>query len=97
MSVSAVSNGSSMVMHSSKMMEDAAREIQQASLPVDSSTVAKPIDPTQQPAPTAPKKQYANHIDALNSLNQASHYSRIGTNLIQREQDMLGTMLDVRV
>ncbi len=96
MSVSAVSNGSSMVMHSSKMMEDAAREIQQASLPVE-STVGKPIDPTQQPAPPAPKKQYANHIDALNSLNQASHYSRIGTNLIQRDQDMLGTMLDVRV
>lgn len=96
MSVSAVSNGSSMVMHSSKMMEDAAREIQQASLPVQ-STVGKPIDPTLQPAPPAPKKQYANHIDALNSLNQASHYSRIGTNLIQREQDMLGTMLDVRV
>ncbi|MBJ6974705.1 hypothetical protein [Vibrio cholerae] len=96
MSVSAVSNGSSMVMHSSKMMEDAAREIQQASLPVE-STVGKPIAPTLQPAPPAPKKQYANHIDALNSLNQASHYSRIGTNLIQREQDMLGTMLDVRV
>ncbi|AKB04772.1 hypothetical protein E8A66_07915 [Vibrio cholerae] len=96
MSVSAVSNGSSMVMHSSKMMEDAAREIQQASLPVE-STVGKPIDPTLQPAPPAPKKQYANHIDALNSLNQASHYSRIGTNLIQRDQDMLGTMLDVRV
>ncbi|ELJ8443210.1 hypothetical protein FXE80_09805 [Vibrio cholerae] len=96
MSVSAVSNGSSMVMHSSKMMEDAAREIQQASLPVE-STVGKPIDPTLQPAPPAPKKQYANHIDALNSLNQTSHYSRIGTNLIQRDQDMLGTMLDVRV
>ncbi len=96
MSVSAVSNGSSMVMHSSKMMEDAAREIQQASLPVE-STVGKPIDPTLQPAPPAPKKQYANHIDALNTLNQASHYSRIGTNLIQRDQDMLGTMLDVRV
>ncbi|EOW9420559.1 hypothetical protein ACOCGP_001717 [Vibrio cholerae] len=96
MSVSAVSNGSSMVMHSSKMMEDAAREIQQASLSVE-STVGKPIDPTLQPAPPAPKKQYANHIDALNSLNQASHYSRIGTNLIQRDQDMLGTMLDVRV
>ncbi|EJL6343286.1 TPA: hypothetical protein ACVU1I_001593 [Vibrio cholerae] len=96
MSVSAVSNGSSMVMHSSKMMEDAAREIQQASLPVE-STIGKPIDPTLQPAPPAPKKQYANHIDALNSLSQASHYSRIGTNLIQRDQDMLGTMLDVRV
>ncbi|WP_404273069.1 hypothetical protein [Vibrio cholerae] len=96
MSVSAVSNGSSMVMHSSKMMEDAAREIQQASLPVE-STIGKPIDPTLQSAPPAPKKQYANHIDALNSLNQASHYSRIGTNLIQRDQDMLGTMLDVRV
>ncbi|WP_337910149.1 hypothetical protein [Vibrio cholerae] len=96
MSVSAVSNGSSMVMHSSKMMEDAAREIQQASLPVE-STIGKPIDPTLQPAPPAPKKQYANHIDALNSLNQASHYSRIGTNLIQRDQDMLGTMLDMRV
>ncbi|CSB85470.1 Uncharacterised protein [Vibrio cholerae] len=96
MSVSAVSNGSSMVMHSSKMMEDAARETQQASLPVE-STIGKPIDPTLQPAPSAPKKQYANHIDALNSLNQASHYSRIGTNLIQRDQDMLGTMLDVRV
>ncbi|EJL6527893.1 hypothetical protein ACT7TZ_002651 [Vibrio cholerae] len=96
MSVSAVSNGSSMVMHSSKMMEDDAREIQQASLPVE-STIGKPIDPTLQPAPPAPKKQYANHIDALNSLNQASHYSRIGTNLIQRDQDMLGTMLDVRV
>ncbi|EHS7464356.1 hypothetical protein IG511_03845 [Vibrio cholerae] len=96
MSVSAVSNGSSMVMHSSKMMEDAAREIQQASLPVE-STVGKPIDPTLQPAPPALKKQYADHIDALNALNQASHYSRIGTNIIQRDQDMLGTMLDVRV
>lgn len=54
MSVSAVSNGSSMFMHSSKMMEDAAREIQQASLPVE-STIGKPIDPTLQPAPPAPK------------------------------------------
>lgn len=96
MSVSAVPNGSSMLMQSSKMMEDAARDIQQSSLPAESSN-NKNVDPSLQPAPPALKKQYADHIDALNALNQASHYSRIGTNIIQRDQDMLGTMLDVRV
>ncbi|MGL4827723.1 MAG: hypothetical protein ACRCXG_00330 [Vibrio sp.] len=96
MPVSAVPNSTSMLMQSSKMMEDAARDIQQSSLPVEISS-EKRVDPTLQPDPPAVKKQYANHIDALNSLNQASHYSRIGTNLIQRDQDMLGTMLDVRV
>ncbi|CAM3893374.1 hypothetical protein [Vibrio aerogenes] len=36
-------------------------------------------------------------INAIYQLNQANQYAKIGTNMIQRDQDMIGTLLDVRV
>lgn len=36
-------------------------------------------------------------INAIHELNQSNQYARIGTNMIQRDQDMIGSLLDVRV
>jgi hypothetical protein len=38
-----------------------------------------------------------NQIDPLIDLQRANQYSKVGTNIIQREQDMIGTLLDTSV
>lgn len=96
MTISTVSNGSSMLMQSSKMMDEAARDIQNASLPL-APTLSQNVELKSTVTSPAIKQPDIDTLAAINNLNQASHYSRIGTNLIQRDQEMLGTMLDLRV
>ncbi|MDC0609446.1 hypothetical protein OAP63_01815 [Vibrio sp.] len=40
---------------------------------------------------------YQNNTDPLLDLNQAVQYNRVGTNIVQKNQEMIGSLLDVRV
>lgn len=40
--------------------------------------------------------QRQDEISALTQLNQAENYGRVGANVIQRSNDMVGTILDVK-
>lgn len=97
MSVSAVSSGYPIIQQSSKMAGKAAHEIQQAQ--IHSSRAQK--DPALQlnaldNKPTPPSKK-PDAVNALINLNQAQQYNRVGASVIQREQEMIGSLLDVRV
>ncbi len=100
MSISPVSNSYPILQQSSKMAEEAASEINQIqqfdSLKIDGLEFNK-VDLDKEPdkvSQTSPPSSYA---DPLIKLNQSQQYNRIGTNMLQRDQDMIGTMLDLHV
>ncbi|MCK6263876.1 hypothetical protein KP803_11410 [Vibrio sp. ZSDE26] len=117
MSVSNIQSGYHIIEQSSRMTEDAAREIQQQSLPPPSFEAE--IDPNETKiSPSGINSAYsaadselafnkvkfdANEesvpplIDPLIELSQAHQYNKIGTNMLQRDQDMIGTLLDIHI
>lgn len=94
MPVSAVQPGYSIIQQSSKMAEGAAREIQQnrAYHPAELSDNAMAFNKVE-----FDKPRHADHIEPIIKLNQAQQYGRIGTNVLQRDQDMIGSLLDTSV
>ncbi|MFM2586880.1 hypothetical protein [Vibrio sp. TBV020] len=93
MAVSSVQSGYQIIDMSSKMAEEAALEIQQSqralSMPKDDSYEFNKVKFNSEPLPS--------QIDAINKLNSSERYSRVGTNVLQRDQDMIGTLLDIHV
>ncbi|MGC9402180.1 hypothetical protein [Vibrio genomosp. F10] len=105
MSISSIQSGYPIIEQSSKMAEEAAQEIQ--ALPIQSS-LATPTEPTSpidkdglkfnEVNFDAPKHEYvASYTEPLIKLNQATQYSKIGTNMLQRDQEMIGTLLDIHI
>ncbi|NOJ22049.1 hypothetical protein [Vibrio coralliilyticus] len=92
MSVSSVQPGYQLIEQSSKMADEAAREINQVHKPnpirKDESYEFNKVE-FKQPEPS--------DIEPMIKLTQAEQYSRIGTNMLQRDQEMIGTLLDVHV
>ncbi|EGA67030.1 hypothetical protein L1D54_10460 [Vibrio brasiliensis] len=92
MPVSSVQSGYQIIDMSSKMAEDAALEIQQnqqlQSISKDDSYEFNKVE-FKAPAPS--------DIEPLTRLTSAEQYSRIGTNVLQRDQEMIGTLLDIHV
>ncbi|AXN32987.1 hypothetical protein [Vibrio coralliilyticus] len=92
MSVSSVQPGYQLIEQSSKMADEAAREISQVHKPnpiqKDESYEFNKVE-FKQPEPS--------DIEPMIKLTQAEQYSRIGTNMLQRDQEMIGTLLDVHV
>ncbi|PXA73010.1 hypothetical protein [Vibrio sp. 11986-1-5] len=94
MSVSAVSSGYPILQQSSKMAGEAAHEIQQAQI----HTSRASQDPAlQRNSLDTPPSKKPDTVNALINLNQAQQYNRVGASVIQREQEMIGSLLDVRV
>lgn len=91
MPVSSVQPGYSIIQQATNMADDAARDIQRNQAHSTESDLA--FNKVEQAKP----KPVPDNVDALIDLNQAKQYSRIGTNVIQREQDMIGSLLDIRV
>ncbi|WP_159652764.1 hypothetical protein [Vibrio atypicus] len=95
MSVSAVQSGYQVIEQSSKMAEEAALEISQASsLPPVEKDKTLEFNKVEFKAPELPEPS---HIESLTKLNQSSQYSKVGTNMLQRDQDMIGTLLDIHI
>ncbi|MGC9422670.1 MULTISPECIES: hypothetical protein [Vibrio] len=96
MSISAISSGYPIIQQSSKMAEEAALDIQknQAENAKPSPLSFNQVDdqPIEKKAP-AP----VDNTQAMVNLNQAQQYHRVGTSVIQREQAMIGSLLDIRI
>ncbi|CAH0536732.1 hypothetical protein [Vibrio marisflavi] len=107
MSVSVSDSGYQIINQSSKMAEEAAREIKDKTLPTDHASPSDvnkttPLEFNKVEFDKAkPEKTVdgypASHTDALVKLNQSTRYHQIGTNVLQRDQDMIGTLLDIHV
>lgn len=93
MSVSSVNSGYQIIDMSSKMAEEAALEIQhdqqQQVMPKDNTYDFNKVEFKISALPS--------DLESLTKLNRAEQYSRAGTNVLQRDQDMIGTLLDIHV
>ncbi|WNJ97593.1 hypothetical protein RND59_15760 [Vibrio ruber] len=108
MSVSALQSGYQMLNNATQMTNEASRDInraaqyrndeqmQQEPRAVDSA-LAPQQNTIRQQKETADKEPDQTQVDALIKLNQATQYNRAGANVIQREQDMIGSLLDIQV
>ncbi|GLT19224.1 hypothetical protein GCM10007938_30060 [Vibrio zhanjiangensis] len=92
MTVSAVQPGYQLIEQSSKLAEEASREIYQAQI---SNPVVK--DSSYQFNKVEFKPVESSPMEPITKLVQADKYSRIGTNVLQRDQEMIGTLLDIHV
>ncbi len=96
MSVSSVHNGYPILQQSQKMADEAAYDIQQSTQNHNEFNNQSAL--AFNDAENVKIKQPSdNDIDSLVKLNQATQYNRIGTSVIQREQDMIGSLLDLHV
>ncbi|KJY83939.1 hypothetical protein TW81_06320 [Vibrio galatheae] len=93
MAVSSVQSGYQIIDMSSKMAEEAAHEIQRnqqlQAMPKDNTYDFNQVEFKASPTPS--------DIDSLTKLTSAEQYSKIGTNVIQRDQEMIGSLLDIHV
>ncbi|MCF7361438.1 MULTISPECIES: hypothetical protein [Vibrio] len=96
MSISSLQSGYPIVQQSYKMADEAAREIQESnSFKNDfSDNDALKFNAIEHKKAHHPSK---NDIEPMLKLNQAAQYNRVGTNVIQREQDMIGSLLDIHI
>ncbi|MCG9595629.1 hypothetical protein L1D15_02710 [Vibrio sp. Isolate25] len=92
MSVSLVQPSYQLIEQSSKMAEEAAHEINQVPL---TSPIQK--DESYEFNKVEFKQPEPSQIEPILKLTQAEQYSRIGTNMLQRDQEMIGTLLDIHV
>lgn len=92
MPISSVQSGYQIIDMSSKMAEDAALEIQhnQQSQPLKIHNDYE-FNKVEFKAPPP------SDFEPLTKLTRAEQYSRIGTNVLQRDQEMIGTLLDIHV
>ena len=105
MSVSSVgsgNNGYAILQQSKKMADEAAQELQhtQALEQKDQSLRFNRVDSTQKDAvekAQADRAAQPDQVDSLIKLNQAQQYNRAGVTVVQKERDMLGSLLDLRV
>ncbi|MBD1566399.1 hypothetical protein P4S52_16135 [Vibrio sp. SA48] len=95
MAISAVHSGYQILNQSEKMADEAAREIniEKEISPVGKADQALSFNKIEYTRPPEKPPQ----VDSLVKLNQATQYNRIGTNVIQRDQDMIGSLLDIQV
>lgn len=94
MSISSIPAGYQILEQSSKMADTAARDVQDIAQsntkdPLEFNKVS--FDTPKEPTPPS------SFVDPMIDLNQASQYSRIGTNVMQRDQEMLGSLLDIHI
>jgi hypothetical protein len=112
MAINSIQSGYNLINQSSQMAKKAADDINaktsdttqtdynsQSSL---SGTASNPTNTTdansaeKQKTVEQSQKSSADNIDPLVKLNQAVQYNNVGTNIVQKNQELIGSMLDVR-
>ncbi len=96
MPVSSVQSGYSILQQSQKMADEAAYDIQQQHRPQEDFSKDSGLK-FNDAENVKIKRLNDDDIDALLKLNQSSQYNRVGANVIQREQDMIGSLLDLHI
>ncbi len=93
MSISSLPTGYSILEQSSKMADNAANQIQHIAK-TDATANQQVLDPS---AAVAAKQPTPSMIDPLVELTQAAQYNRVGASVIARDQEMIGSLLDIHI
>ncbi|WP_165313839.1 hypothetical protein [Vibrio ziniensis] len=95
MSISSLQSGYPIVQQSYKLADEAAIDIQ------ESESVKNDFKSSNELKFNAIENKQAHHsksdIEPMLKLNQASQYNRVGASVIQREQAMIGSLLDIHI
>ncbi|MCE0496021.1 hypothetical protein [Vibrio salinus] len=104
MTINSIQSGYNLINQSSQMASKAADDINSARTENDQKSTSSqllPNDIEKKEAASNDEKSKSssstNNIDPLIELNKAVQYNKAGTNIVQKNQEMLGSMLDVRV
>lgn len=105
MNISPTQSGYQLIQQSNRMTEEAAREINQQNSQPDQTnnitnqqnTTAVSTLPQSIQESSATEKNREDYVEPMLKLQQADQYSKAGANIIQREQAMIGSLLDTRV
>lgn len=102
MPISGVQSGYQLIQQSSKMAEEAALEANQASEyeqernDLSFNKVDLPKEESKEESSSSPPPP-ASHSDALMKLNQSSSYNRIGASVVERNNEVIGSLLDIHI
>ncbi|MFA0567824.1 hypothetical protein L4C37_12805 [Vibrio kagoshimensis] len=106
MSISGIQSGYQMIQQSSQMAEEAAVEINQASQreaqlnnPQQNDLAFNQVEAPQpnQVTEAKPSEPIPSHSDAMMKLTQSSNYNRIGASVVERNNEMIGSLLDIHI
>ncbi len=96
MPVSSVQSGYPIIQQSRKMADEAAVDIGESTFRSNELSQSGALE-FNDVENTKIKRLDENNASALIKLNQATQYNRVGTSVMQREQDMIGSLLDLHV
>ncbi|MET2898205.1 hypothetical protein ABXV22_07785 [Vibrio rotiferianus] len=97
MPVSGISTGNQMIQLSQKMAEKAVQEIQQPELALDHTLSFNKVESLNTLIDTTLPPPSNDAIDPLVSLIQASTYNRIGASVVEKNNEVIGSLLDIHV
>ncbi|MFN1617793.1 hypothetical protein [Vibrio rotiferianus] len=97
MPVSGISTGNQIIQLSQKMAEQAVQEIQQSEILLDETLSFNKVESLNTLSDTTLPPPSSNAIDPLVSLTQASTYNRIGASVVEKNNEVIGSLLDIHV
>ncbi len=104
MYISPLQSGYQLIQQSNRLLEKAAQKINDQTLPMEKDELP-PAGQNNQSSTLPQSIQQASEgkntdndlVKPLTDLQKASQYSKVGTNVVQREHEMIGSMLDTHV
>ncbi len=90
MAISGIHSGMQIIQQSHDQLEKASEDLQP--LNTDPTEVSS-LDSVSESS----TESKSSSTDALISINQAQSYNRVGANIVQRSNEMIGTLLDIHV
>lgn len=101
MAIDSIQSGYNLINQSSQMatkVADDINSIQKQETNTRSDQKESYLNPVeQQKTLESNQKTSSDYLEPLIQLNQAVQYSKVGTNIVQKNQEMIGSLLDVRV
>lgn len=92
MPISSVQPAYQLIERSTQMANEATREInERANVSPANENTSLEFNKVEFKAPDT------SQIEPIIKLNQSSQYSQIGSNMLQRDQEMLGSLLDIHI
>lgn len=92
MPISSVQPAYQLIERSTQMANEATREINvRANVSPANENTSLEFNKVEFKAPDT------SQIEPIIKLNQSSQYSQIGSNMLQRDQEMLGSLLDIHI
>jgi hypothetical protein len=97
MSISGIQAGHQILQSSQKIVSEAAHDLQQAIPKVDEALDFNKVDLVKAGVEYAPLVVGSEAIVPVIALTQAAGYNRIGASVVEKNNEVIGSLLDIHV